>query len=154
VKDRVDGCGYDPGLMMYYHMTGNTEDCHRLLILRYNPHQLRNLQETSSRSATLLDSVFSVLPTLFLPYTLMEQTKVRQRPPELLVTGSYEYSTGYGLRIGLDYYVPDVKVTGRPVMLFVRGGAWINGNRKDYSRPLFQAFISNGCIVVLLGGKV
>jgi acetyl esterase/lipase len=83
----------------------------------------------------------------------MEKTNVRQRPPELQITDSCQYTTIHGLKIGLDYYVPEVKAfppgTGRcRIMLFVHGGAWIGGNRKDYSRPLFHSFISKGYIVV------
>lgn len=54
--------------------------------------------------------------------------------------------------INLDVFLPSKRDGAHnissPVMLFIHGGAWIGGNRQEFSRPVFEEFLSHGFVVV------
>lgn len=75
----------------------------------------------------------------------------RKKPP-MEPSLTYTYKQVENTIINLDVFLPSKRDGAHnissPVMLFIHGGAWIGGNRQEFSRPVFEEFLSHGFVVV------
>ncbi|THW05936.1 alpha/beta-hydrolase [Aureobasidium pullulans] len=75
----------------------------------------------------------------------------RKKPP-MEPSLTYTYKQVGNTIINLDVFLPSKRDGAHnissPVMLFVHGGAWIGGNRQEFSRPVFEEFLSHVFVVV------
>ncbi|THW57350.1 alpha/beta-hydrolase [Aureobasidium pullulans] len=75
----------------------------------------------------------------------------RKKPP-MEPSLTYTYKQVENTIINLDVFLPSKRYGARnipsPIMLFVHGGAWIGGNRQEFSRPVFEEFLSHEFVVV------
>lgn len=75
----------------------------------------------------------------------------RKKPP-MEPSLTYTYKQVENKIINLDVFSPSKRYGARnipsPVMLFIHGGAWIGGNRQEFSRPVFEEFLSHEFVIV------
>ncbi|KEQ87366.1 alpha/beta-hydrolase [Aureobasidium pullulans EXF-150] len=75
----------------------------------------------------------------------------RKKPP-MEPSLTYTYKQVGNKIINLDVFSPSKRYGARnipsPVMLFIHGGAWIGGNRQEFSRPVFEEFLSHEFVIV------
>ncbi|THW43541.1 alpha/beta-hydrolase [Aureobasidium pullulans] len=75
----------------------------------------------------------------------------RKKPP-MEPSLTYTYKQVENTIINLDVFLPSKRYGARnipsPVMLFIHGGAWIGGNRQEFSRPVFEEFLSHEFVIV------
>lgn len=75
----------------------------------------------------------------------------RKKPP-MEPSLTYTYKQVENTIINLDVFSPSKRYGARnipsPVMLFIHGGAWIGGNRQEFSRPVFEEFLSHEFVIV------
>ncbi len=62
--------------------------------------------------------------------------------------GGIVFATVDGLRLKLDVYHPNKGVERAPVLMYVHGGAWILGTRKEQGLPLIHRMARAGWVVV------
>ncbi|THY59447.1 alpha/beta-hydrolase [Aureobasidium pullulans] len=75
----------------------------------------------------------------------------RKKPP-MEPSLTYTYKQVGNKIINLDVFSPSKRYGARnipsPVMLFIHGGAWIGGNRQEFSRPVFEEFLSHEFVII------
>ncbi|THY25972.1 alpha/beta-hydrolase [Aureobasidium pullulans] len=75
----------------------------------------------------------------------------RKEPP-MKPSLTYTYKQIENTIINLDVFLSSKRYGAQnissPVILFIHGGAWIGGNRQEFSRPVFEEFLSHGFVVV------
>lgn len=70
------------------------------------------------------------------------------RSEAVTVQAGIPYSSTPSHARSLDLYLPDVKAGQVPLLVFVHGGAWVSGDRRDYA-DLGRAFARGGVAVAI-----
>ena len=86
----------------------------------------------------------------------MEPFTIPDRPPALPVTKECIYRKIGNINLPSDIFLPRNRnpLHPHPVMVYIHGGGFIGGDCTDYSRPLFQRFLSAGFIVISMGYRL
>jgi hypothetical protein len=88
------------------------------------------------------------------PALNMADSKFPPIPPPLPGSKTYAFKHVNNIAIEVDVYLPSIEAhdsnqqSSHPVLLFIHGGGWIGGHRKEYCRPLFEDFLQRRFIVV------
>ena len=64
------------------------------------------------------------------------------------------YAPGSGPSHTLDLYRPAAGVEGAPVMLYIHGGAWVIGDKREQGKPMMFELVSRGWVCVSINYRL
>lgn len=76
------------------------------------------------------------------------------RPRGTVLTKDIDYWGDGARRHRLDVIRPDAAVSGAPVMLYVHGGAWVMGNKRQQGRPMLYELVARGWVCVAINYRL
>lgn len=76
-------------------------------------------------------------------------TQISDKIPTIHVSEEFVYRNVDGIAIGADVYLPpsNFRHIRCPVFLYIHGGGWISGTRKDINAALVHELLQKGIIV-------
>ena len=71
-----------------------------------------------------------------------------------VITRNIDYVGDGARRHRLDIYAPPAVETGAPVLIYVHGGAWVIGDKREQGRPMMYELVARGWVCVAMNYRL